>query len=243
MVHVGKYTIHGSYGKYVFFTQTAAAPALQGKFAVAVDRTSSSGKNGSSSSPKSSSCVHSKVPGFRRSMCHPTFQYIFFHFSIQTCHRLWNLSVEPLNESLNTESMGSLRGTLHSTLFHIQPFAINIDANRTAWKLRQRVPLPKFPSCSVSMDVKARPGSASMAPTKEQREGCQRPSQGRPNQHKGPSEATVWSLGLFPNVEMAALSCLWSSDCRKHCACTTSTNDKPEFRSFASKARPRNSWR
>ena len=29
----------------------------------------------------------------------------------------------------------------------------NIHANRTAWKLRQRDPLPKFPSCSVSIDV------------------------------------------------------------------------------------------
>ena len=64
------------------------------------------------------------VPGFRRSMCHPTFQYIFFHISIQACHRIWNLSIEPLNQSLKTESMVEFcRGTLHSTLFHIQPFA------------------------------------------------------------------------------------------------------------------------
>ena len=57
--------------------------------------------------------------------------------------------------------------------------------------------------------------------SKEQREGCQRPSQGRPNQHKGPSEATAWSFGLFPNVEMAAFSRLWSSD---SCPCTTSAS-------------------
>ena len=63
------------------------------------------------------------VPGLRRSMCHPTFQCICFHFSIQACHRLWNLSVEPFNQSLNTESMAFLCGTLHSTLFQIQPFA------------------------------------------------------------------------------------------------------------------------
>ena len=68
--------------------------------------------------------------------------------------------------------------------------------------------------------------------SKEQREGCQRPLQGQPNQHKGPPEATAWSFELFPNVEMAAFSSgLWSSDsCRTHCACTTSTAGTPEFR-------------
>ena len=71
--------------------------------------------------------------------------------------------------------------------------------------------------------------------SKEQRGGCQRPSQGEPNQDKGPSEVTAWSFGLFPNVEMAAFSSgLWSFDsCKTHGACTTSRADRPEFRSPA----------
>ena len=101
------------------------------------------------------------VPVLWRSMCHPTFQYIFFHFSIQACHRIWNLWIEPLNQGSNTESMvGSLRGTLQGTLFHSQPFAQ--VSNPTSMLTEQ---LRKFRNCSVSMDVKARPGSASMTPT------------------------------------------------------------------------------
>ena len=107
------------------------------------------------------------VPGFRRSMCHPTFQYIFFHFSmqaLQACHRLWNLSVEPLNQSLNTESCALC-------------FTFN--------------PLPKFRSCSVSMDVQARPGSASMALTIKGAEGRMPKTIARTTHTTQPTQRTV----------------------------------------------------
>ena len=175
LLHAWKETCCCSRSDILFLARTARAPLRRATHAFI-------GETKEMHPRKAQVCTKTfinTVPGFGRSMCHPTFQYIFFHFSIQACHRLWNLSVEPFNQSLNTESMGFLRGTLLSTLFHIQPFAPtsmlseqirnlpSFGAVLIAWMLKLGQEVPPWPQQS-----------------KEQREGCQRPSQGQPNQHK-----------------------------------------------------------
>ena len=178
------------------------------------------------------------VPVLWRSMCHPTFQYIFFHFSIQACHRIWNLWIEPLNQGSNTESMvGSLRGTLQGTLFHSQPFAQ--VSNPTSMLTEQ---LRKFRNCSVSMDVKARPGSASMTPTikgakgKDAKDHCKdNPTNTKDNQkqlhdHLSSFQTSRWLHSPLACGLMFYKSQKTSDSCRTHCLCTASTAGTPEFR-------------
>ena len=154
------------YWRHVFFTQTAAAPSIERKLAVAVDRTSSAWQEGLEhlseeflmrSYVKPNKCI----PGRPKSAQRPSSTW---------CQGSGGACAIPRS---NTSS--STSASKHA----IDPGIFRLNHSINVWTLKvwdfsvglctalcfTFNPLPKFRSCSVSMDVKASPGSASMAPT------------------------------------------------------------------------------